>query len=414
MQFSAPGRLTERRIQHLLVPMLVPVGLAGGGWLFYVVTAWISGSPAEPQHVMISSIVISIMMAAVPVMVCLVQTTSKRRQLEKIESISGEPVYRTAYCRVARIALGAISPPTLGGDYVAPMVTFAVVASFSCLLAMAGMSNEAVFDEKSAILGGMKLLELDGLKLRQYQEGTFIVASMAFVGAYVYMLARLLDRTGNNDLYPISLHYYSARILIACLTATVYRHVAATFAGESTAMLVLVGFVTGLAPDLLIAQMARKAFKMLDAFGAKADPADATRPTALPLQMLDDVTKDKADRLAELGIDSAQVLACQNPFILWPKLPYDLGLIVDWIAAAQLYTLVKEVGLQKLRARAVTDIFDLHQRLSNADSAPAVCAAIGIEEKEAPSVIDQLATDQSFCRLLEVQQALLARSAGSP
>jgi hypothetical protein len=54
--------------------------------------------------------------------------------------------------------------------------------------------------------------------------------------------------------------------------------------------------------------------------------------------MLDDLTKEKVDRLNELGIDSAQVLACQNPFIIWPKLPYDLGLIVDWIAAAQPHT----------------------------------------------------------------------------
>ncbi len=404
----------DKRYQRWLIPTLVPLSLALIGVIFYYATAWIGASGAQPQRAMIDSIVISLMLSAVPIMICLVQTASKRRQLQKIESVRNEPVYAAAYCRVARIALGAINPPTLGGDYVAPMVTFSLVTCFSCFLVMAGLSNEAPFAAKSALLGGLKALELTSAdEITRYQEGTFIVACMAFAGAYVYMLSRLLDRTGNNDLYPISLYFYAARILIACMTATIYRHVAAGFAGESPASLVLMGFVTGLAPDLMLTAVARKAFKMLDSFGSKADPAAETRPTSLPLLMLDDMTKDKADRLGELGIDSAQVLACQNPFIIWPKLPYDLGLIVDWIASAQLYALVKEVGLQKLRARAVSDIFDLHLRLHNADAAAAVCEAIGIDAKEAPALIQQLETDQSFCRLREVQAALVPTTVGS-
>ena len=106
---------------------------------------------------------------------------------------------------------------------------------------------------------------------------------------------------------------------------------------DKTQLLVLIAFVIGLAPDLFILAMARKAFQAIKVFGHKGDPKRKTRPTALPLLMIDDLTKDKIDRLNELGIDSAQVLACQNPFLIWPRVPYDLGLVVDWIASAQLY-----------------------------------------------------------------------------
>jgi hypothetical protein len=82
---------------------------------------------------------------------------------------------------------------------------------------------ESLFESKSVILGGMKVIQENVLskpgELQRYQQGTYVVGCMAFVGSYVYMLSRLLDRTANNDLYPLSLHYYAARILIACLVA---------------------------------------------------------------------------------------------------------------------------------------------------------------------------------------------------
>jgi hypothetical protein len=65
--------------------------------------------------------------------------------------------------------------------------------------------------------------------------------------------------------------------------------------------------------------------------------------------MIEGMSRDKIDRLSELGIDSAQYLACQNPFVLWPRLPYDLLLLIDWIGQAQLYRWAKEVRLRKMR-----------------------------------------------------------------
>lgn len=66
-----------------------------------------------------------------------------------------------------------------------------------------------------------------------------------------------------------------------------------------------------------------------DAASDKDDPSRSSMPTNLNLLMIDGLANEKIDRLAELEISDAQVLSCQNPFLLWVRLPYDLGLIVD-------------------------------------------------------------------------------------
>src|SRR6202040_3629935 len=93
----------------------------------------------------------------------------------------------------------------------------------------------------------------------------------------------------------------------------------------------------------------RRAFQALKIWGSRDDPSSESRPTSLPLLTIDDLTRQKIDRLNRRGIDSAQMLARQNPFLLLPRLPYDLGLIVDWIGQAQLYVLVRDKTLMALR-----------------------------------------------------------------
>jgi hypothetical protein len=210
----------------------------------------------------------------------------------------------------------------------------------------------------------------------------------------------------NNDLYPVSLHYYAARTIIACFTAAVVRHTAGFLGVENVSALILLGFVTGLAPDLMIVWLARKGFQQIKVWHGKVEP-EGYRPTSLPLLMIDDLTKEKIERLGELGIDSAQFLACQNPFLLWIRLPYDLGILTDWIAQAQLYAFVREEKLENLRKIYVNDIFDLYTRLCAKECSPVISGLMGVDEACAPVLAEQLKEDQSFSRLKEVRDALL-------
>ena len=138
-------------------------------------------------------------------------------------------------------------------------------------------------------------------------------------------------------------------------------------------LLLSLGFGIGFAPDLFVVVMIRKAFQAMKIWGSRADPLDKVRPKSLPLLMIDDLTQDKIDPLNELEIDSAEVLAQQNPFRLLPRVPYDLCLIVDWIAQALLYVLVKDDALQKWRAVYIRNVFDLDIRLKDDQAGQQVC-----------------------------------------
>jgi len=396
-------------ISALIVLFILFVALAGGVTIGLQSPHW--QSEAARFVPWIIGFTTSLILSVIPVAICLVSGMARKRQHERLLSIDIERVKATIYYHVANVALTKINPIRVSNEYSAPMLTFSAVTLFSCLVLLLSSFTLDSFSHPSLILAGGRVVSADtaaDANLMEYQRGTFVIAGMAFIGAYVYTLGRLLDRLNNNDLYPISLYYYSARIVIACLVAIVFRHCADALYVEKVQFLVLIAFGIGLAPDLFILAMGRRAFQYIKVLGHKSDPKKETWPTALPLLMLDDLTKDKVDRLNELGIDSAQVLACQNPFVVWPRLPYDLGLVVDWIAAAQLYALVKEKALQKLRAMCVCDIFDLYIRLNEGDACEQISAAIGICPKAAPALVKQLNEDQSFCRLKEVRDALLS------
>ena len=166
------------------------------------------------------------------------------------------------------------------------------------------------------------------------------------------------------------------------------------------------GFVVGFAPDLFIVTIARRAFQLMRIAGDQRDPATSELPTNLSLLMIEGMSRDKIDRLAELGIDLAQYLACQNPFMLCTRLPYDLLLLVDWIGQAQLYRWAKEVRLRKMREIGVNNIFDPHTALSDKDASASVCRALDIDPASVATHLSKLDQDPSFRRLREVRNVL--------
>ena len=356
-----------------------------------------------------SCLIVGVVFGLLPILICLVQTVTRKRLQSKLDSVQSFPIAKTVYYVAAKSSINSINPATLNADYVAPFIILFLLNAFGFTLIYAVYPDLDNFKAANLILGGMQILHagLDDSARQTYQAGTFVVMALAFVGSYVYMVGRLIERLSNNDLYPISLYFYVVRAVIAIIAAAVIRHTADSFGMQSASLLILLGFITGLAPDLFIVAMARKAFQTVKVLGSKNDPPTTVRPTALPLIMIDDLTRDKVDRLSELGIDSAQVLACQNPFVIWLKLPYDLGLIVDWIASAQLYTLVKENTLQKLRNIGVLTIFDLRCRLDNTDAAKQVCKEIGVASTASSALIVQLDCAPCFVRLRQVRDAMV-------
>ena len=222
------------------------------------------------------------------------------------------------------------------------MIVYAIITLIGFVAISLGLADRDVFQKSYMLLGGWKAATPEAVAtLATYEAQTFVVAAAAFLGCYVYAVSRLLDRVNNNDLYPISLYYYTVRVVVAVVIAVVIRHTAA-FLGVAEPVLILVAFAAGISPDLFLIALVRRGFQALKIWGVRSDPPSNTHPLSLPLLMVDDLSCDKIDRLNELGIDNAQVLARQNPFLLWPRLPYDLSLILDWIGQAHLYTFVRD------------------------------------------------------------------------
>jgi hypothetical protein len=396
-----------------LLPVLVAIAL----FLAFVTWSWSRIDLDTTSTPFIYAIFLSIFFSALPAVICFVQNVSRRRQLSKLMSLASYPVGNTVYFQVAARNVDSIRL-VMDADYAVPIFLLFIINCAGFLAILIAFSHPALFNVASVLLGGIQD-QTDASAFALYQKQTFAIVAFAFLGSYVYAIGRILDRINNGDLYPISIYYYIARVIIACAAAAVLRHTLGVFGDASNSFLpqgvskdaapimLLIGFAIGFSPDLFILAIVRKAFQAMKVWGARADPPEDVRPTSLPLLMIDDLSRDKVDRLNELEIDSAQALAQQNPFMLLPRLPYDLGLLVDWIAQAQLYVLVRDAKLKALRDILVHDAFELEVRLADDQARPGACTALGLPEAAAAALLHQLQRNAAYVRLREVKDAML-------
>jgi hypothetical protein len=408
----APFRRRLLRYAITAFPIVLSVALLA----FLVWREWSALVDLVGQKVPAPAILaIAFLLSLLPVYVCVVQNVTRNRQSRKLDSLRTFPVATTSYYDAARLAVDNVKIMPVGGDYAASISVYATLLMIGFSIIALALATPDLMRLPNVVLGGWMTLTLpatgsdEAKALIDYQTKTFVVGATAFIGAYVYSLTRLLDRINNNDLYPISLYYYAVRCIIAVFVAAVLRHVAYTFFLPNTSALILVGFVVGMAPDSFIVAMMRRGFQMVKISAVRNDPANKEVPQTLPLLMIDDLGREKIDRLNELGIDNAQILSRQNPLLLWPRLPYDLALLVDWMGQAHLYALVGADKLTALRSRYVRDSFDLELRLSDPDACGAVKTLLGLESQEGPCLVTQLNKDPAFVRLKQVREALAAQ-----
>jgi hypothetical protein len=382
--------------------------------LLVLVIGWWCWPKIEAQNSLVPTgfaILLAVFLSLLPGLICVVQNITRRRQLNRLSSLDRFPVSKTVYFRVAETAVDHESVSGINKDFEMPIFVYFFLLLIGFLSILIGYHLDQLFKIPSVLLGGLKAENDPNLLL--YQRQTFAILATTFFATYIYSLGRLLDRVNNNDLYPVSLYYYTIRVVIAVVVAAVIRHTAEVFGIDSNPLLVLVAFGIGFAPDLFILAIIRRAFQALKIWGARSEPDEKSRPTSLLMLTIDDLSRDKIDRLNELGIDSAQVLARQNPFLLLPRLPFDLNLIVDWICQAHLYVLVKDDKLALLRNLLIRDSFDLYIRLGDEACRAPVCQALGISDQDAKLLMRQLDEDPSFARLKEVRAALVPADATS-
>jgi len=384
----------------MLVVVVIIYIVFGSGWFY-------------GEFPILISLFAATLFALAPVLACFAQTISIERQNDKLDSIIDPKVKQTRYFQVAKANLSSIRPASVTqNDFAMPMILFAVIIIFCSLLSFMSIYIENDFRFKTSLLGGLYVLQenLTNSQIATYQSGTLIVSAIAFFGAYLALFSRLLNQINTNDLYPISFHYYSLWLITAMVLAAVMRHAASIWGITESPAILVIALAIGAVPAPFFTSFIHWAFNKLNIVGDKADPKRDDMPSNLNLLMIDGLANDKIDRLSELGISDAQILSCQNPFTLWVRTPYDLGLLVDWISQAQLYVCLREDGLRKARALEIGDIHKFVEALSDGTAAADLCTELGLKPSYVGPLLTSFNEDPSFVRLREVKRAMVGAS----
>ena len=268
------------------------------------------------------------------------------------------------------------------------------------------------------VLGGAIAATPDSPNLIAYQSGTVFTASMAFLSAYIWMIAQLVNRMNNNDLTPMTFHFLSVRMLTACLMAGIARHVIEAIpylkslvdgTDSVPAGLALIGFVIGWKPTFWIDELYDKAREALRSKGLdQRKPSPENLPQNMALEMIQGMIDGKIDRLKELDVDNCQRLARENAVILWLRTPYCLEMIIDWIGQAQLCVLFEDDKIEALRRTGVRDIFGYLETIAPPATRAIIQGILQMPIEVIEGHLQYIAKEPSFTRLQQLRKAITA------
>jgi len=175
---------------------------------------------------------------------------------------------------------------------------------------------------------------------------------MAILGSYVWSIQYIARRLINLDLSPGAYYSMGTRIIFATFVSLAFHHFIQSMHPEARKemieLLPVIAFFTGVFPQRATQYIQEKllVFKKL---GKGAHE--------LSLEMIEGMNLFHRVRLSEVNIDNAQNLAEANLEELIRKTSFNPRLLLDWIAQAKLYVIVKDQisSLRKVGVRTVLD-----------------------------------------------------------
>lgn len=194
------------------------------------------------------------------------------------------------------------------------------------------------------------------------QEGTWLVAGMAFLGAYLWSVQYIYRRYTQNDLLAAVYYGVSMRMLLATAVALVLYNAAGALGGDGTG-----GVTANLWPAmaLVIGMFPQRGLDWLTErvpmLANKTDPS--VRPA--PLEMIEGVTIEDRIRLQEVGVDTCYDLATADFVPLILRTPFSARELSDWILQAKLCVCFG-AAVKELREHSIRTVIDL-ARLNTAD-----------------------------------------------
>ena len=264
------------------------------------------------------------------------------------------------------------------------------------LLDYNGVTNEAIAKgARVYILCGGHCADLDGLVA--YQTQTFVSVSYAFLGWMVWTFATIFDRAGALQLFPSTFNRLLIRLVVAVLVAIVLRHMAGDFPEALKISGPTLSFFAGMFPERGLALIVSK-FEDLARSKDHSEDFD--------LELIEGITPGLTYRLGELGADSAVSLIGANPFAMFDALLTPMSEILDWIAQAHLFVLVKSQRFTALQNDGYRTIFDLERLLKAPEGRATLQKTCGWDLPPGYDLIASIHADGDYKRLVQLYLAL--------
>jgi len=172
------------------------------------------------------------------------------------------------------------------------------------------------------------------------------------LGAYVYVVLTLSDRTFRRDISPGAAIWSGAHLILGPILGAVVALTLVDGTDLSQFTQRILYFFAGLAPRQIVATIQEAAEK----FWSNSQPSPPMR--VVPLTGLRGVTGSVATRLAEEGVEDVYMLSVANPIRLARNTPFELLQIVAWIDQALLYSTLPD-SADALQREGVTGAIDL-------------------------------------------------------
>jgi hypothetical protein len=204
------------------------------------------------------------------------------------------------------------------------------------------------------------------------------VAAFAFLGAYLFALNTLVRAVATFDLSPLTFTRLCVHVVIGVAGAiTLFR----AFPDLITMLPPLenvpivntldadglpftwyaAAFILGLLPDLAVNELISR-FQNLQGSKIRDNSLLASTKSISP-EVIDGIDFFIRFRLQQADIYEVQHLAVANPIMLFVETPYGIYQCIDWVAQAQLCTVVGPERFLALRSFNIRTVFDVERAI---------------------------------------------------